>query len=53
MGGGEGWVTLRKGLAHRGHSVDFLKRKVRLGREKGGRKEWAESFSQRQVTHPH
>lgn len=35
-GAGEGWGTLRKGLAHRRHSVDFLKRKVRLGREKGG-----------------
>lgn len=51
-GDGERWGTLRKGLVHRRHSVEFLKRKVRTGREKGGGKEWAGSSPQRQVTHP-
>lgn len=36
-GAGESWGTLRKGLAHRSHSVDFLKRKVRIERKEGER----------------
>lgn len=51
-----GWCemgrTLKKDLAHRRHSKAFLRKEGGIGRGEGGRKEGAESCSQRQATHP-
>lgn len=51
-GWGEMGGTMKKELAHRRHSMAFLRREGRIGRGEGGRKEGVESCSRRQATHP-